>query len=124
MVEHLSKDCLERATTSNVTGMKTTLNLIDSIPSPLTFETEMEMRNIALRVVTRAQTLREKETRKENNLEGKSKPKRRRPRSKRAKSKKSSKDSQPHKSSIMDKPVRGSVQPPLQEQMIWMLFLR
>ena len=40
---------------SGVMGTKTMLNIVGVIPSPQTSETEIEMGNVPLRVVTRAQ---------------------------------------------------------------------
>ena len=54
-VTHLVKDYPKRPKDSNKMGRKTMLNIVGVIPSPQTSETETEMGNVPLRVVTRAQ---------------------------------------------------------------------
>ena len=49
------KDCPERPKDNNEMGKKTMLNKVDVIPSLQTFETKIEVENVPMRVVTRAQ---------------------------------------------------------------------
>ena len=59
-IEHLSKDCPKKPIVAVAQIGKIGLNFVKVIPSPTTSETEQEMGNVPLRVVTRAQARRDK----------------------------------------------------------------
>ena len=54
-IEHLRKDCPEKPVATTAQVGKMGLNLVEIIPSPTTSETEPQIRNIPLRVITRAE---------------------------------------------------------------------
>ena len=54
-IEHLSKDCPDKPVVTTAPVGKIGLNLVEIIPSPTSSETEPELGNVPVRVITRNQ---------------------------------------------------------------------
>ena len=111
------KDCPEKPKTSENVRGKATLNMVGVIPSPQTSETEAEVSNIPLRVITRSQARNVEESSldpdqgpkpdtEEPDKEMERKPRKRRQRTKRSKSKKSQENvPTPPKEDVVSNPI-------------------